>query len=308
MGPTAKVVVLMILVVGGTGELGGRVVKLLRAQGHDVRCMVRPRSDHSALSGLGASLVSGDLTRPETLQPACEGVTTVVATATVIARRLAGARRPSMREADEEGMAALVSAAESAGVERFVYMSFPGVDAGIGTPLERAKLAIERRLDASSMRAVVVRSDAFQEIHLSPAARFDVASGKAAIVGKGDTRQRWVSVDDVAALVAAVAVEPDPPPIITFGGPEAISKNEAVAVVEAETGRRMKVQHMPRPVARIAIRLLDKRNDALASAFGAGLLQDLQPADWDDAPLRERGIIPRPASDFLREQARQAKR
>ena len=52
--------------------------------------------------------------------------------------------------------------------------------------------------------------------------------------------------------------------------------------------------------------MLDKRNDALASVLGAGLLQDTRTADWDDAPLRERGIEPRSASVFLREQARRA--
>ena len=86
--------------------------------------------------------------------------------------------------------------------------------------------------------------------------------------------------------------------------PEAMTKNEAVALVQDTTGRRMKVQQMPRPVARLAMRLLNKRNNALASAFGAGLLQDIRPADWDDEPLRQRGIKPTPASDFLREQAR----
>ena len=123
------------------------------------------------------------------------------------------------------------------------------------------------------------------------------------MIGKGDSPRRWISTQDVAALLAALAVEPDPPEVLTVGGPEAISKNEAVAVVEFATGRKMKVQHMPRIIARLAIRLLDKRNAALASAFGAGLLQDVRPADWDDAPLRERGIEPTPASAFLREQA-----
>jgi uncharacterized protein YbjT (DUF2867 family) len=292
----------LILVVGGTGDLGGRVVRLLRDQGHDVRCLVRAGSDDSALRAMGADVVVGDLTAPETLPGACEGVTTVVATATVIGRVLAGARRPSIREVDETGMAALVAAAESAGVERFVYMSFPGVEASKGTGLERAKLATERRLAASAMRVVVVRADAFQEIHLGPAARFDIAAGKVAVIGKGDSRRRWISTQDVAALLAVLASEPAPPGMVTVGGPEAISKNEAVAIVESATGRRMKVQHMPRAVAWLAIRLLNKRNDALASAFGAGLLQDLRPADWDDTPLRKRGIQPTPASAFLREQ------
>lgn len=293
----------MILVVGATGDLGGRVVRRLRDQGHDVRSLVRSASDDSELRALGADVVHGDLTEPGSLAGACEGVTTVVATATVIARRLAGARKPSIREVDEEGMASLIDAAEAAGVERFVYLSFPGVDSPIGTPLERAKIATEKRLADSTMRPVIIRADAFQEIHLGPVARFDLAAGKIEVIGKGDSRRRWISTDDVAALVAAVAVEADPARIITVGGPEAISKNEAAKVAETITGRPMKVKHMPRPVARLVIRLLDKRNDALASALGAGLLEDVLPADWDDAPLRERGIEPTSASDFLRGQA-----
>ena len=48
-----------------------------------------------------------------------------------------------------------------------------------GTPLELAKIRTEERLAATSMRSVVVRPDAFQEIHLGPLGRFDVAKGKA---------------------------------------------------------------------------------------------------------------------------------
>jgi uncharacterized protein YbjT (DUF2867 family) len=133
-----------------------------------------------------------------------------------------------------------------------------------------------------------------------------MAAGKVSVIGNGDTRRRWIATDDVAALTAAVAVEPDPPAILTFGGPEAMSKNEAIALAEQFTHRRMKVQRMPRTVARLAIRVLAKRYDALATAFGAGLHQDTVEATWDDAPLRERGIAPRSASDFLRQQAHES--
>ncbi|MDZ5621783.1 SDR family oxidoreductase [Nocardioides bizhenqiangii] len=294
----------MILVVGGTGDLGGRIVRLLREQGVGVRCLVRHQVDDSTLRQLGVDVARGDLTEPDSLGAACDGVDSVIATATAIARRFEDASTPTIKEVDEAGMASMVGAAESAGVEHFVYFSFPGVDRAVGTPLERAKLAIEERLRRGSLRPVIIRADAFQEIHLTAAARFDVAAGKVAIIGRGDSKRRWISTADVAALTASLAVEPDPPELVTVGGPEAISKNEAVAIVEEVTGRRLKVQHMPRAVARLAIRLLPQGKDALASAFGAGLLQDLQPATWDDGPLRQRGIDPKPASDFLREQAR----
>jgi uncharacterized protein YbjT (DUF2867 family) len=162
-----RVVIEVLLVVGGRGELGGRVARLLLEEGNDVRCLVRAGSD---------------------------------------------ARAPSIRDADELGMASLVDTAESAGVRRFVYISFAGADAALGTPLERAKLATEQRLSRSSVRTVVVRPDAFPEIHLAPLGRLDMAAGKVAVFGKGDARRRWVSIDDVAPLVAMLAAEPDPPP------------------------------------------------------------------------------------------------
>jgi uncharacterized protein YbjT (DUF2867 family) len=294
----------MLLIVGGTGDLGGRVVRLLGERGQQVRCLVREGSDAGDLQGQNVQVIRGDLADPTSLAPACEGVTTVIATATVIARRLAGARTPSIHDVDELGMAALVDAAESAGVDRFVYVSFAGADQALGSPLDRAKLATERRLEASAMRTVIARPDAFQEIHLAPLGRFDMERGKVAVFGKGDTRRRWVSVDDVAALVAEVAVEPDPPAMVEFGGPEALSRNEAITEAELATGRTMKRQRMPRRLARWGMRALDRRNDALASVFGAGLMQDLVEAHWDDSPLVQRGITPQPASEYIREQAR----
>jgi uncharacterized protein YbjT (DUF2867 family) len=295
----------MILVVGATGDLGSRVASRLRSEGQPVRCLVRTSTDDAGLRETGAEVVRGDLTVPTSLGAACEGIDAVIATATAIGRRLTGASTSTIGDVDEKGMVSLVDAAENAGVHRFVYLSFTGVETPIGTPLERAKLSVEKRLRISSMQTVIVRADAFQEVHLAPMARFDIASGKASIIGKGNTKRRWVATEDVAALLCAVALEPAPPSLIEFGGPEALTKNEAVAIAQDLTHRRMKVQRMPRPVARLAVRLLNRRNDALASAFGAGLHQDLYEATWDDMPLRQRGINPKAATDFLREQASQ---
>jgi len=293
----------VILVVGGSGDLGSRIVGRLRDGEREVRCLVRQNTDAARLRELGAEVVRGDLEDPTGLPAACEGAETVVASATAIARVLAGARHSSIHDVDEVGMASLVGAAEGAGAQRFVYVSYAGADAALGTPLERAKVATEKRLARSPMRTVVVRPDAFQEIHLSPIGRFDIAGGKVAVFGKGDTKRRWVATEDVAALVAAVSVEADPPALVTFGGPEAISRNEAIAIAEQATGRTMRIQRMPRAVARLGARLLDRPHPAMATILGTGLMQDLLDVTWDDLPLRERGITPRSASDWIKEQA-----
>ena len=294
----------MILVVGGTGDLGSRVVSKLCMAGEQVSCLVRPATDDTGLRAGGAGVARGDLMDSASLQAACVGVDTVVASATAIGRNLAGQRHPSIPQVDEHGMASLVAAAESNGVRRFVYVSFAGADTAFGSPLDRAKQSTESRLRQSMLRAVIVRPDAFQEIHLAPLGRFDIAAGKVAIFGRGLTPRRYVATDDVAALVASVAREADPPDVVEFGGPELVSREQLIELAERLTGRPIKRQRLPLPITKLAMRLTATRNPALSSVFGAGLMQDLLPATWDDTALRARNIAARSASDFIAEQVR----
>jgi uncharacterized protein YbjT (DUF2867 family) len=83
----------MILVVGGTGELGGRVVRMLGQNGQQVRCLLRPDTDDARLRQLSAAVVRGDLIKPGSLPPACEGIGTVVASVTAMGRHFAIAER-----------------------------------------------------------------------------------------------------------------------------------------------------------------------------------------------------------------------
>lgn len=288
-----------LLVVGATGALGTRVVRLLRERDLQVRCLVRPSSDASALDELGVEIVRGDLLDPESLRGACAHIDGVISTATMISRLLAGARGPSLAAADDRGVGDLIVAAEQAGVQRFLYVSYAGVDAGLGFPLERAKRANEERLCRSALREVIVRPDGFQDVQLTPTARFDVARGSVSVIGKGDNRRRFVSRDDVAALLVALALDPDPPALVEVGGPDALSANETAILAERLIGRTLKRQRMPRPVARLAIRVLSRPKPALASIFGIGLLIDTQTATWDEQPLLRYGIRPRSIQQHL---------
>ena len=283
----------MILVAGGTGELGGAVVRHLVAAGMPVRCLVRGDAQVD-----GVELTRGDLRDASSLSSACEGVSCVVSTVTAMGRALAG-ERASMDDIDRAGVLALVTAAERAGAERFVATSYAGVDAGIGHPLERAKLAVEDRLRRSPLRSVVVRPDAFQETHLTATARVHPERGRMAVLGRGQSPVRYVAVDDVAALVAALATEEAPPALTQVGGPEALSKEEVAARYSEALGSAMKVQRMPRPLVRLAMRALARPRPALASVFGLALVLDTVEPFWDEGPLRERGIDPRPASEFI---------
>jgi len=293
----------MILVAGATGELGSRVVRRLRERGEEVRALVRAGRASPELEAVGAEVVTGDLREPASLRDACAGVDVVVSGVTAIARMLAG-EKTSFDEVDRRGNEALVSAAEAAGAKRFVFVSYAGLERSGDHPLARAKRAVEERLRTSPLQAVIVRPDMFHEIWLSPLSQLDWEHDRLNVLGRGDTPARYVSVDDVAALVAAVAVEDDPPAVVEFGGPEALTRNEVCAAIEREAGRPMKRRHLPRPVLAALSRALTPVRPALATTFGLGLAADRNAPRWDDAPLRERGITPRSASDYLREHVR----
>jgi len=124
----------MVLVVGGTGDLGGRVVRRLRAAGEPVRCLVRPGTDPEPLRRLGVTIVPGDLCDAASIRDICRLGEPVVATATAIGRILAGARRPTIDAVDRAGMLRLVDAAEQAQAERFVYLSFAGAGHSLWLP------------------------------------------------------------------------------------------------------------------------------------------------------------------------------
>jgi len=60
-------------VTGATGFIGGRLVRQLRAAGHEVRALVRTPSKAPDLAGLGVSLHPGDITDKESMRAAMRG-------------------------------------------------------------------------------------------------------------------------------------------------------------------------------------------------------------------------------------------
>jgi NADH dehydrogenase len=289
----------MFLVCGATGLLGGLIARRLAAQDVPLRLLLRSGAGDPLAAELGAEAVYGDFRDRASLDAAVRGATTVISSATAMSRALSG-ERLGPQKIDGEGTLALVDAAERAGVERFVFVSFAGLDDELATrfPLAAAKLAVERRLEASPMRHVVLRPDLYQEIWLGPLTGFDWQSGQVIVYGRGENPARYVAARDVAEAVARLAVAPDPPPVIEFGGPEALTRHQAVASFEAATGRPIRVRHVPRAALRVGARVLRRPRPALASVMGLSLHTDTAEARWTDAPLRALGIEPRGVAEY----------
>ncbi len=106
------------LVTGASGFIGGHVVDELQRQGHDVTALVRPTSDTSHLREVEVRLATGDVTDPESLKRACEGMDWVFHNAAVVASY---GSWDHYRQVGVDGTKNVIDAASSAGVKRFVH-------------------------------------------------------------------------------------------------------------------------------------------------------------------------------------------
>lgn len=117
-----------ILVTGGTGQIGGGVVRALLRRGEDVRCLIRDPERLGNLEGLpDVELAEGDVTDPASLSVAMQDIDAVIHAAGVVSYedRLSA----QMRQVNVIGTQNMLNAAAAAGVHRFVLT---GSIAGLG--------------------------------------------------------------------------------------------------------------------------------------------------------------------------------
>jgi uncharacterized protein YbjT (DUF2867 family) len=225
-----------VLVVGGTGQLGRSSVRGLRAAGLGVRCLVRPGRENEVTEQFiaqGVELVHGDLKDPPSLRAACSGMDVVVNLASATLSRAAG---DTIETVDHIGGLSLVDAAESAGVPRFVFMSFAGVPFEFA--LGFAKESVCRRLkSATSMTHIVLKSAPFMEgwLPLLAPARADQP---VVFFGNGDAAVSWIALADVAhAVVAAVQGTTKEPLPVALGGPQGLTQRQVFDIFQAHGAR-----------------------------------------------------------------------
>jgi uncharacterized protein YbjT (DUF2867 family) len=234
---------LKVLVVGASGLLGGTITRDLLFAGKSVRILSRTpanaKLDEQLLAG--SERVVGDLKNLSSLQVACANVDVVVSTATSVLSSQPG---DNIESVDRDGQLSLVQAAETAGVKRFVYISFPPQAEDF--PLQAAKRAVETRLTASAMSYAILRPTCFQDVWLSPTLGFDYVNSRVKLFGSGTNPMRWISVQDVAnAAVHAVSALSPMRETIELLGPESVSGLQAVKIFEEQSGRSFEVEHVP---------------------------------------------------------------
>ncbi|MEE8389781.1 MAG: NAD-dependent epimerase/dehydratase family protein [Anaerolineae bacterium] len=116
-----------VLVTGATGFIGGHLARYLASDGHYVRALVRPGNESrvSALAEADVELAWGDITDPEAVRLAVDGMDAVFHLAAV--RDVWGTPESVYQRVNVEGTRLMLDAAVDGEVQRFVYCSSVGV-------------------------------------------------------------------------------------------------------------------------------------------------------------------------------------
>jgi dihydroflavonol-4-reductase len=116
-----------VFVTGGTGFIGGAVVRQLRARGDDVVALVRNPARGAALEELGCTLVRGDLNDERAIRSGMEGCDAVIHAAAVYEVGIPASERRSIQEANVGGTERVLGAALEARIPKVVYVSTVGI-------------------------------------------------------------------------------------------------------------------------------------------------------------------------------------
>jgi dihydroflavonol-4-reductase len=114
-------------VTGGTGFIGGRLVRRLRERGDEVVALVRSPEKAGGLREAGCELIEGDLSDHDALRRGMEGCDSVFHAAAVYEIGIPKSEHSAMHEANVRGTENVLDAAADAGAARIVYVSTVGV-------------------------------------------------------------------------------------------------------------------------------------------------------------------------------------
>jgi uncharacterized protein YbjT (DUF2867 family) len=144
----------MILVTGGTGFIGPKVVHALRAESLPVRALARRPEKQDQLRAWGCEVVPGDMTDPESLKRAMAGGDVVVH---LVAIRQG--RKEAFQRVMIQGTRSLIAAAKEAGVRQFVLMSALGASEETKDLVAyyNAKWTQDQDLQASGLEHLIFR-------------------------------------------------------------------------------------------------------------------------------------------------------
>lgn len=299
---------MVVMVVGGNGQLGAACVAELSRRGAGVRASVRDERRGTALRRDGVDVVGFDLTAGhDARRRALEGAECVVLSANAVAPR-AGDRPGDV----DRAMLDLVGDAEAVGVRRMVLPSIPVTEVDGSVAFARSRRDLEQRVLGSVLDSWVLRLPPFMEVWLalvgsslplrgeahatlarpSPfLARFRRGTGRLVedrglmlVPGPASHRHAFIAVADAASACVAAALHTEAAPgPIEVAGPEVLSWDDVAAVYADVLGRRVRVVTTPAGVFAAAARVLAPVADVPARTMALNRYLAASETPWTNA-------------------------
>lgn len=282
-----------VLVTGGTGFVGPKVVHALRAAGNDVRVLVRDLRRAQTLDAWRCELVQGDMTDAASLRRAVEGCDAIVHLVAIIAGKPGDFERIM-----ERGTRDLIASAKEVGVRRVVLMSALGTGENTKdlVPYFHAKWEMEQSVRGSGLDHVILRPSFvfgrdggalplfLRQVRWSPVTP---------IIGPGTQRLQPIWVEDVAAYFCRAVEAPE---VVnrTFeiGGPDVVTWNELYDRIGRILGKRRATIHLPFGLARAGAAVVERlprapvtRDQLAMLAYGDNVVSSRDAVDAFRLPL-----------------------
>ena len=188
-----------IFIAGGTGFVGGHVIRELLDRGHQLRLLVHRRGAVSE----GVEQVEGNVTRPESFEQGVDGCGAVVNLVGII--REFPAKGVTFERLHVQAAANLLAAAKRAGIRRYVQMSALGTRPNAVSRYHRTKFRAEELVRNSGLEWTILRPSLIfgpQDAFINMLARQLRLAPALPVIGSGAYRLQPIHVDDVARCFA----------------------------------------------------------------------------------------------------------
>jgi uncharacterized protein YbjT (DUF2867 family) len=233
----------LLLLTGGTGYIGGRLLPLLESRGVRVRCLTRRPESLRDRVGPGTEVVEGDVLDRDSLGPALEGVDT----AYYLVHSMGA--RGSFEENDRKGAAHFAAAAKEQGVRRIIYLGGLGQSEGQLSSHLRSRQEVGEVLRSTGVAVIEFRASI---IIGSGSLSFELIR---ALVERLPVMicPRWVAttaqpiaVEDVLEyLLAALDLPGEESRVFEIGGPDQVSYGGIMREYARQRGLRRLMIRVP---------------------------------------------------------------
>ena len=222
----------MILITGGTGYVGGYVVRSLSDKGLRTRCLVRKKTYQKQFNMLGVELAFGDVTDLDSLILATVGIDICIHCVGILQEKKP---HTTHQKIVVEGTMNLLNACVQNRVKKIIYLSGLGAESTAVSLYHQAKWKAEEMIIKSGLEYVIFRPSVIfgpNDDFINRFVNMIRFSPFLPMIGQGQNKMQPVSVHDVVTcIILAIDGRQMLNHIIEMGGPQQLTFREIMEMM-----------------------------------------------------------------------------